>query len=101
MTLNGIPIKKYKAKVRNNIPMTTSTEKVNTDEYKIVEGYVSIQSIVMKYDTDLKKQPIKQYNCVFVSEEIDFSKIAGSGFGISVFSPIIYDEFEIIGEVEE
>lgn len=97
MTLNGIPIKKYKAKVRNNIPITTSTEKVNTDEYKIVEGYVSIKSIILPYG--LNETP--QYCYVFVSEEIDFNQLAMSGFGKAVYTPIIYDEFEIIGEVEE
>lgn len=97
MTLNGTPIKKYKAKVRNFMSMTTSPDKVNTDEYKIVEGYVSIQSIVFPYG--LNETP--QYHYVFVSEEIDFSQLAMSGFGKSVYIPIMYDKFEIIGEVEE
>lgn len=100
MEINGIPIKKYKAKVKNIIAFTTLQETVNTEPYKIVEGYVSIANVIVPYGLDIEKQEA-QYSYVFVTEEISFNNMAFSGMGKAVYAPMIYDEFEIIGEVEE
>lgn len=100
MIVNGIPVKKYKAKVRNIIAFTTLPEKVNTDEYKIVEGYVSISSVVVHHE-DFRKPPRLEFKPVFITEEINFGATAGSGMGIAVYAPTVYNDFELIGEVED
>ena len=100
MKVNGIPVKKYKAKVRNIIAFTTLPEKVNTDEYKIVEGYVSISSVVVHHE-DFRKPPRLEFKPVFITEEINFGATAGSGMGITVYAQTVYNDFELIGEVED
>ncbi len=98
MTINGFNIKKYQARVKARCMQTTSPEPVSVDGYKIVEGYVSIASIVLNDNEPNKPQFIP----IFVAEEIDFGRMSMSGFGQTVFHPVVYseNEFEIIGEVE-
>lgn len=98
MTINGVEIKKYRARVkaRQTAPTTASNEQISDDGYKIVEGYVSIAAVVLPYEQNAKSQFIP----VLVAEEIDFGRLATSGFGQSVFAPMTYNEFEILGEVE-
>lgn len=98
MTINGFNIKKYRARVKDHSWQTTSPEPVSADGYKIVEGYVSIASVILNDNEPNKPQFVP----VFVSEEPDFRRMAYSGFGESVFNPMVYgeNEFEIIGEVE-
>ena len=98
MEINGIKIKKYRARVKSRDTFTTVPVAVNEDGYKEVEGYVSIAAVVMPYDTNIPK-----YVPVFVAEEVDVHQMGASGFGKSVFNPVTYTEgeFEIIGEVDE
>lgn len=98
MKISGFHIKKYRAKVKDHSWQTTSPEPVSADGYKIVEGYVSIASVILNDDEPSKPNFI----LVFVSEEINFWKMSSSGFGQTVFSPVVYgeNEFEIIGDVE-
>ncbi|MDE7082489.1 MAG: hypothetical protein K2O89_02140 [Clostridia bacterium] len=97
MEINGIKIKKYRAKVKARDTFTTEPVAVSEDEYKVVEGYVSIAAVVLPYEENTPK-----YVPVFVAEEVDFHRMGASGFGKSVFKPVTYAEgdFEIIGEVE-
>lgn len=97
MEINGVQIKKYRARVKARDIFTTSPEPISEDGYKIVEGYVSIAAIVLP---DGGKTP--EYVPVFVAEELDIHRMGASGFGKSVFNPVTYPEgdFEIIGEVE-
>ena len=99
MTINGVKIKKYKARVRDRIINATSPEPISEDGYKVVEGYVSIASVIMKDNEPNKPQFVP----IFVAEEIDFRRMSMSGFGQTVFHPMVYgeNEFEIIGEVDE
>lgn len=99
MTINGVKIKKYKARVKDRNAFTTSPEPVSTDGYKIVEGYVSIQSIILNDNEPNKPQFVP----VFVAEEIDFGRMSYSGMGQSVFKPAIYgeNEFILIGEADK
>lgn len=88
MTINGVKIKKYRARVKDN---------TGKEEYKIVEGYVSISQVVWDYsksDTD----PL--YVPCFVAEEVNFDGLLCSGYGKAVFKPKTYYAFEIVGEVE-
>lgn len=98
MIINGFNIKKYRARVKDRSWQTTSPEPVSADGYKIVEGYVSIASVILN-DNDPSKP---HFIPVFIAEEINFWKMSSSGFGQTVFSPMVYgeNEFEIIGEVE-
>lgn len=97
MTINGIKIRKYRARVKAQNDATTSPKPVSADGYSIVEGYVSISAVIMPYD---EKTP--RFVPIFVAEEVDFHRMAMSGFGKSVFHPKTYaeGEFEILGEVE-
>lgn len=97
MTINGIEIKKYRARVKVQNADTTSPEAVSADGYALVEGYVSISAVIFPYD---EKTP--RFVPIFVAEEVDFHRMAMSGFGKSVFYPITYTEgeFEILGEVD-
>ena len=97
MEINGIKIKKYRARVKSRDTFTTVPVAVNEDGYKEVEGYVSIAAVVLPYDTNTP-----EYVPVFVAEEVDVHQMGASGFGKSVFNPVTYTEgeFEIIGEVD-
>lgn len=97
MTINGVKIKKYRARVKDRNMQTTSPKPVSADGYKVVEGYVSIASVVLNNNEPNKPQFVP----VFVAEEIDFRRMSMSGFGQTVFHPVVYGEngFEIIGEV--
>lgn len=96
MIINGIQIKKYRARVRDRNTFTTLTEPVSADGYKVVEGYISIAAVVLP---DGQNTP--QYVPVFVAEEVDFHRLSLSGFGTTVFSPSTYaeGEYELLGEV--
>ncbi len=98
MTINGFNIKKYRARVKVRSAQTTSPEPVGADGYKIVEGYVSIASVILNDDEPSKPQFVP----VFVAEEIDFRRMSMSEFGETAFHPTIYQigDFEIIREVE-
>lgn len=98
MTINGFNIKKYRARVKDRSAQTTLPKPVSADGYKIVEGYVSIASVVLNNDEPSKSHFIP----VFIAEEINFWKMSSSGFGQTVFNPMVYgeNEFEIIEEVE-
>lgn len=98
MEINGISIKKYRARVKARDTFTTAPVAVSADGYKEVEGYVSIAAVVLPYDTNTP-----EYVPVFVAEEVDIHRMGASGFGKSVFNPVTYPEgdFEIIGEVEK
>ncbi len=97
MTINGVKIKKYRARVKALDTLTTAPVPVSTDGYKEVEGYVSIAAVIIPYG-----ESTPQYVPVFVAEEVDIHRMGASGFGKSVFNPVTYAEgdFEIIGEVE-
>lgn len=96
MTINGFNIKKYRAKVKERNIQTTSPMPVSEDGYKIVEGYVSIASVILNNNEPNKLQFVP----VFVAEEIDYGRMSMSGFGSTVFHPQVYNlgEFEIICE---
>lgn len=47
MIINDVKIKKYHARVKDRNMQTTSLKPINADGYKIVEGYVSIASIIL------------------------------------------------------
>lgn len=88
MTINGFNIKKYRARVKDRSAQTTSPELISADDYKIVEGYVSISSVVLNDDEPSKPQFVP----VFVSEELDFRKMSSCGFGKTILNPIVYRE---------
>ena len=89
MTINGIKIKKYRAKVKD------STQE---NGYKIVEGYASIAYATLPYEPNAQPTFVP----IFVAEEINWNTMASSGFGVSTFRPMIYcdGEFEIVGVVD-
>lgn len=94
MNYNGYNIKKYKARV-----VTSYVQRDNgklLPEIKTVEGFVSIANIIVPYG---KATP--QYTYVFISDEPEFSRVVMSGFGQTVLVPMAYENFEIIGEVED
>lgn len=97
MKINGVKIKKYRAKVKDRNMQTASPEPVSADGYKIVEGYVSIASVILN-DNEPNKP---QFAPVFVAEEIDFRCMSMSGFGQTVFHPVVYseNEFTLIEEI--
>lgn len=97
MTINGFNIKKYRARVKDRNIHTTSPEPISADGYKVVEGYISIASVILNDNEPNKPQFVP----IFVAEEIDFGRMSMSGFGQTVFHPVVYgeNEFEIIGEV--
>lgn len=88
MELNGIKIKKYRAKVKDS---------TKEDGYKIVEGYVSILQAIFDY---IKPENGVTYVPCFVAEEVDVTRLGVSGFGKTIYTPKTYREFEIVGEVE-
>lgn len=97
MEINGIKIKKYRARVKASDTFTTAPVEVSADGYKVVEGYVSIAAVVIPYEGNTP-----QYVPVFVAEEVDVHRMGASGFGKSVFNPVTYAEgdFELIDEIE-
>ncbi len=97
MIVNGIKIKKYRAKVRTRNVATTANEPSCTDGYKVVEGYVSIAAVNLPYGSN---EP--QYIPIFVAEEPDFNRMIFSGMGSTLMHPATYSEgeYEILGEVE-
>lgn len=97
MIINGIQIKKYRARVKARHLQTTANEPISADGNKIVEGYVSIAAVNLPYGSS---EP--QYIPIFVAEEPDLSKMFFSGFGKTLMHPTTYCDgaFEIIGEVE-
>lgn len=97
MTINGFNIKKYRARVKARCMQTTSPEPISANGYKIVDGYISIASVILHNNEPNKPQFVP----IFVAEEIDFRCMSMSGFGQTVFHPVVYgeNEFEIIGEV--
>lgn len=97
MIINGIQIKKYRARVKARHLQTTANEPISADGYKVVEGYVSIAAVNLPYGSN---EP--QYIPIFVAEELNFNKIIFSGMGSTLMHPSTYSEgeYEIIGEVE-
>lgn len=86
MELNGIPIKKYKAKVLDD-----------NGETRIVTGYVTINKIETYMDLD--NRDIKTEYCyAFVSEEININRCAMSCGCDAIYLPTYYERFEIIRE---
>lgn len=99
MTINGFNIKKYRARVKDRSAQTTSPELGRADGYKIVEGYVATEAVIISHGTYGNFE--QRYVPVFYSEEIDFGNMPSSGFGKSIFKTVYYREgtFEVIGEV--
>lgn len=97
MEINGVRIKKYRARVKAKDTFTTAPVLISADGFKEVEGYVSIAAVILPYGENTP-----QYVPVFVAEEVDVHRMGASGFGKSVFNPVTYadGEFEIIGEVD-
>ena len=99
MELNGIKIKKYRARVKESENHTTAPSAPSVDGYKIVNGYLSISEIIVPHGYGMSAI---QYQYVFVAEEIALNRLCISGFGQSVYKPTVYTEgeFEIVGELE-
>lgn len=97
MIINGIKIKKYRAKVKARLLQTTARDSFTEDGYKVVEGYVSIAAVNLPYGSN---EP--QYIPIFVAEEPDFNKIFFSGMGSTLMHPMTYceGEYEIMCEVD-
>lgn len=97
MIINGIPIKKYRARVKARNMETSLNEPISEDGYKVVEGYISIAVVNLPYGT---AEP--QYIPIFVSEEINFNQIIFSGMGSTLIHPVTYTEgeYELLGDVD-
>lgn len=97
MKINGIKIKKYRARVIPRNRATKVSDTLTEDGYKIVEGYVSIAAVNLPYGSN-----VPQYIPIFVAEEPDFNRMIFSGMGSTLMHPTTYSEgeYEILGEVE-
>lgn len=83
-------VKKYRAEVLK--PFI----RIGEEPTQIVEGYVSIQGISVKDGVG-----VPEYQYIFTSTEVMWDNTVVSGMGMTVFKPMTYTNFKILGEVEE
>lgn len=84
---NGIKIKKYRAEV-------TYIGHCGEIQIKEVAGYVSIAAVALGKGK-------MTYDYIFVSDEILWENMQMSLSGMTFYKPCTYDNFKILGEVEE
>ena len=98
LIIDGVKIKRYKARVKDWNGNTTSVEPISEDGYRIVEGYVAINLVNIPTSFSEKES----YYPIFVVPAPDMHQMICAGFDGVICKPVTFamGEFEIIGEVE-